>query len=80
MSQPQQRPLHELNIPEDVEFRGYIYDLWKAYYDEGMARIEASGVRSGYAQRMYGVNRATVKRFVFDGVPVWCVYTRSCSW
>lgn len=72
--------LSEMDIPENYEFRGYDYHLWKAYTDEGMARIEASGVRSGYAERMYGVNRACVKRWTIDGVEVWCVYARYCSW
>ena len=72
--------LNEMDIPETYEFRGYDYDLWKAYTEEGMARIEASGVRDGYAQRMYGVNRAVVKRHRIDGVDVWCVYARHSSW
>jgi hypothetical protein len=72
--------LSEMDIPENYEFRDYTYDLWKAYTDEGMARIEAAGVRSGYAERMYGVNRACVKRWNIDGVDVWCVYARYCSW
>jgi len=68
--------LNDYDIPENYEFRGYIYDLWTATTDEGMARIEASGVRDGYAQRMYGVNRACVKKWVIDGVEIWCVYAR----
>ena len=74
------KPLSELEIPDHIVFRDYHYDLWKAYTEEGMARIEASGVRDGYAERMYGVNRACVKRWVIDGVEVWCVYARYSSW
>ena len=69
-------PLHAYDIPEEYEFRGYTYDLWKATRQEWYARTEAHGVRDGYAQRMYGVGRAVVKRWTIDGEDIWCVYTR----
>ena len=80
MSQDSRPNLSEMDIPDHYLFRDYEYSLWKAYTDEGMARIEASGVRDGYAERMHGVNRAVVKRHRIDGVDVWCVYARYSSW
>lgn len=59
------------------------YDLWKTYDDEGSARVEAHGVRDGYARRMYGVIGARVRRYVFTeskhgfNKTVWAVYTRA---
>tara|TARA_Y100000401_G_C8284019_1_gene205048 strand:- start:48 stop:275 length:228 start_codon:yes stop_codon:yes gene_type:complete len=63
-------------IPENITFRDYDYFLWKYYDSKEFAHIEACGVRDGYAKRMYGVDKARVKRQVIDGVTFWCVYTR----
>ena len=68
--------LNEYEIPEYIEFRGYHYDLWTATTDEWYARTEAHGIRDGYAERMYGVNRACVKKQIIEGEIIWCVYTR----
>lgn len=69
-------------IPDNITFRGYDYFLWM-YFNESksqvakeFAHIEACGVRDGYAKRMYGIDKARVKRQVIDGVTFWCVYTR----
>lgn len=71
--------LGELDIPEAIIFRDYHYDLWRATTEEWYARTEAHGVRDGYAERMHGVNRACVKRYVIDGIEVWAVYARYVS-
>jgi len=79
LDNPNQIDLNDYDIPEEYEFRGYVYDLWRATTEEWYARTEAHGVRDGYAERMYGVNRACVKKWVIDGVEIWCVYARYVS-
>lgn len=70
-------------IPTTWDRADRSYDLWNTYDDEGMARIEAAGIRDGYARRMYGVIGARVRRYVFTeskhgfNLTCWAVYSRS---
>ena len=70
-------------IPTNWDCSARSYDLWNTYEEEGMARIEAAGIRDGYARRMYGVIGARVRRYVFTekkhgfNKTVWAVYSRA---
>ena len=43
--------LNDYDIPEEYEFRGYTYDLWKATTEEWYARSEEIG-RASWRERV----------------------------
>ena len=84
-------------IPTMWDTRDRTYDLWRTFDGnelrdgvrsdceetaDAMCRIEAHGVRDGYARRMYGVIGAVRRRYVFTesehgfSKVVWAVYVR----